>query len=216
VDFGTYVALIVLGWIAIGLPFAAVVKWKKNQIKIKHIIPVVLFGLIDIVGCAMGTLLAPAFLPAIIVVVLGVNFRQGGWPDSPKFASYYKIYILILALTLLPALEFLATGYYRSLPVGLTDIGMVMLSVVGGIIIPALIFAGSDPTNRYGQREPENLIGAGFGFLGAAIGMILSFTAMAIIDVLAIVFIIPALAASVLISLPFILPSKSAAQPAPA
>ncbi len=215
-DFGTYVALLVLGWIAIGLPIIAIVKWKKKEIKpLRHLVPFAVFALIDIVGQAMGTLLAPAFLPAMAVVIIGIQFRQGGWPSTPKFATYYKLYILILAICLIPALMLLSTAYYLSLPLSQMDVAKLMTSVVGGIIVPGLVFAFSDPTNRYRQREPENLVGAGLGFLGSVLGIILSFVLRPVIDGMVIVFMIPALVASLLIFLPFLLPAKPASEPTP-
>ncbi len=114
VDTATYVTMLILNFVATGLIFVAIIKWKKEEIKpLKHIVPTAIFGLFDIVGLAMGAFYVPIFLPSIAIIVLGVNLRKQQWPSEPKFAAYYKLYIFLLAFCFLVFTAFGSPGYDR-------------------------------------------------------------------------------------------------------
>ncbi len=207
-DLATYVIMLILNFAAIGMIFAALVKWKKEEIKLKnHLVPTILFAVADIGGIAAGVFYVPIFMPSLVVVILGINLRKEQWPDSPKFAEFYKIYIFVMAFCLMPGLGLVDITYARylhTLGTGFVDITDYIFIVLFALI-PLFVFVFSDPLDRKNRRNTENLVGAGLGLIGAILGTNLMFLLKELLigEVLAIIFSIVSVVAAILIFLPF-------------
>ncbi len=208
-DTAIYVTMLILNFVAIGMIFAALVKWKKEDIKLKqHLLPTIIFAVADIAGIAAKLFYVPIFLPSLGVTLLCINLRVGGWPEIPKFAEYHKIYVLVLAFCLMPGLALLGITYPIYLRyivhegfVDITDYIFIVLFA----LIPLLVILFSDPLDRKNRRDPERMIGAGISLAGAILGIVLMFLfkEQSFGEILVFVFSIVSLAAALLLFLPF-------------
>lgn len=207
-DTAVYVTMLILNFVAIGMIYALLVKWKKEDIKLKqHLLPTIIFAVADIAGIAAGVYYVPIFLPSLAVVLLGINLRKEQWPDTPKFAEYYKIYVFVLAFCLMSGLGLLDVTYavyLRGLGFGFVDITDYIFIILFALI-PLLVFVSADPLDRKDRRNTEHLVGAGLGLGGAILGIVLMFLLkeLPICEVLAIILSIVSLAAALLLFLPF-------------
>ncbi|MHA1799293.1 MAG: hypothetical protein ACTSVY_12680 [Candidatus Helarchaeota archaeon] len=205
------ITLIIIGWISTGLTFGIIIYWKRNLILENkwNYIYLGFFGLflvIDIFITVSGG--APSLVPSCAVYLVASQFRSDEWPSGSKLTEHVKIYIVILSISLLPSLVLIGFSNLFILTAIQPDSYMAfsMGTVTGPLIIPLIIVLGSDPTNRYGTREPERIIGGLFAILGViiadVIGYYLLFSGLTIIlDALAIVLAVVAIIVSVLIFL---------------
>lgn len=188
------------------------VKWKLEELK-ENKWNMIYFGtflflvVMDIIINFFGS--PQIFSPGLAVYMVGNLFRNDEWPNDPKFTEYHKIYILILAATLTSSLLLITFSDLAYAAMGLIIIpdfmGVMMVSMMP-LIMPLLIILGSDPTNRYGNREPDRVIGGLLALMGVILGMIVGFLLISIkagyiLDIIAIVFSITALACTTLIFL---------------
>jgi len=153
------------------------------------------------------------FLDLIGDTFFGCKPPLAGLAFRTKFATYHKLYIFLLAFCLIPAMILLPATRVWSLPYDMQALQKVLTGAALFVVIPALVLIGSDPLNRWGNRNPDRLIGAGLGFIGAILGLVLEFVlveSVAIGEILAILFTIVSLASAVLLFLPFFLSGKSA------
>lgn len=212
-DLAIYVILLILNFAAIGMIYGLLVKWRRPEIKLKqHLLPTIVFAVADIGGIAAGVFYVPIFSPSLGVTVLCINLRKEQWPDTPKYAEFHKIYVLILAFCLMPGLGLLDITYaiyLRTIGYGYVDITDYIF-VVLFVIIPLLVFLSSDPLDRKMRRDSERMIGAGLGLGGAILANVLMFLLkeQLIGEVLAIVFSIVSVVAALLLFLPFFLRAK--------
>ena len=165
-----------------------------------------LFLVVDIIAIVVGG--APALAPSCAVYVVCSLIRSDEWPNEPKFAEYVKIYILVLAFTLMPGLICVGFSNIHIISAVAPDsyMAIAMGTFFGPLLIPLIIVLGSDPTNRYGNIEKERVIGGLLVIAGVIIGLIIGVMGLVsgqyvLLDTLAIVFTIAALVISVLIFL---------------
>lgn len=149
----------------------AVILWKKEKIGLKHIVPTVIFGFFDILLISTGASVSLPFLTTIIILIFGTNLRSDNWPTKLGIASYYNIYIFLITLSFIPSISLIT--FSLASETGMTE-GLLIISVMIPIMLPGLLFVFSDPTNAYDIRNPDRIIGSGFGFMGAIIGLLLS------------------------------------------
>ena len=172
-EYELFLIFLLINVLSLILGFTSIILWKKKDIKLfKHVFPLVVFFLIDLFYLISGLSYTPLFVPAILILILGINFRSDEWPKSLQLQKLHKIYIFLLSLTLLPGLSLISLAYALTILTDYVLVSRFLLMSPTSIIIPALVFAGSDPFNAKGQREPEHIIGSGFGFLGSILAFI--------------------------------------------
>ena len=164
--------LIIFGWISTGLITASMLKWKLEELK-ENKWNMIYFGIflflvaMDIVINFFGS--PQIFSPGLAVYMVGNLFRYEEWPNDPKFTEYHKIYILILATGLTSSLVLITFSDLAYASMGLIVIPDFMGNAIASmipLIMPLIIILGSDPTNRYGTREPNRIIGGLLALMG--------------------------------------------------
>ena len=204
-DEATYGVILVINFATIGLIFTALWKWKKTGITVvNHVLPTLISVILDVVCLAGGLIYVPICLPSLAVVFLGINFRSQDWPSTPKFATYYKYYIILLTCCLVPGLVILSRiqGGIAMFP--LDHILMMIF-----LFITMFVFSFSNPIKSSQWRESGKLNGVGLGFLGLILPIFytLLFDPFSIVGDGFVTFLsLISLVAAILLSLPFFLP----------
>jgi len=205
--------IILLGWVSTGLITGSMLYWKFDEVKENkwNWIYLAIFGMFVVIDIIINFVGFPQmFSPGLAVYMVGNLMRHDEWPNDPKFTEYHKIYILILGATLTSSLILITFSDLTYVRMGLFEVsdfmGMAMASMTPWILPAVIILLGADPTNRYGNRDPNRIIGGLLPLLGIAIAMVIGFLLMGInggyiLDIIAIVFSITALASSTLIFL---------------
>ncbi|NHI94718.1 MAG: hypothetical protein EAX96_19665 [Candidatus Lokiarchaeota archaeon] len=202
--------LIIFGWLTTGLTVGSIIYWKKEEVvenkwNMLYLGFFGLFVIIDIIINFSGNI--QMFSPGLAIYMVGNLIRKDEWPNDPKFTQYYKIFILLLAATLTSSLMLITFSdltYARMGLIEITDFSGLAIVSMTPWIMPVLIIVISDPTNRYGNRETDRIIGGLLALLGVFLGMLIGLLLLVasagyVLDALAIILAITALVSGTLI-----------------